>query len=273
LSLDLVFTPDENSGSNLAGSPPRTDWVEMYPSLSTAAPPLVLIVDDDPEIRAMVRAILTQHGFACVEAEGVGAAHAALRAQAFDLVLLDLGLGDGDGLDLCRRLRGEGAQPVLILSARADPIDRILGIEVGADDYLTKPFHPRELIARIRAILRRTHAQGVANQSRSASALGFAGWRLDLVRRELRRADGALVHLGAAEFEMLALLVERAQRVVSRDELFEALHGRLPDPEDRSIDLRISRLRRKIEIDPKQPAMIKTIRAEGFLFTEAVVPA
>lgn len=245
----------------------------MYPTVSQS--PAVLLVDDDAELRRLVSATLSEHGFAVETAEGVAQAQAALGARGFDLVLLDLGLGDGDGVDLCRALRTKGDQPVVMLTARADPIDRILGIEMGADDYVTKPFHPRELIARIRAVLRRARPAGGAGVEAGVSArvVRFAGWRLDFVRRELRRADGTLIHLGDAEFELLALLVERAQRVVSRMELFEAIHGRAPDPEDRSLDLRMSRLRRKIEDDPKQPALIKTVRAEGFLFTEAVSPA
>lgn len=231
--------------------------------------PEILLVDDDRELRDLVSAQLVAHGFSVRTADSAASARQHLSEGRYDLVLLDIGLGDGDGMDICRTLRAQGNQPVIMLTARADPVDRILGIEMGADDYVVKPFHPRELVARIRAVLRRANVQ-LTEKGLPPRVFGFLGWRLDVVRRELRRPDHTLVPLSDAEFDVFLILVERAQRVVSRDEIFQCLHGRVPDPEDRSLDLRLSRLRRKIEIDARQPALIKTVRNGGFLFAEPV---
>ncbi len=235
------------------------------------SPPVqILVVDDDPELRNLISHQLAEYGFTVETAGSAAEGHQRIIEGGLDLILLDLGLGDGDGMDLCRDLRRERTEPIIMLTARDDPIDRIMGIEVGADDYITKPFHTRELVARIRAVLRRTGTSGSAVSGRTVTAYRFAGWHLDLIRRELRRPCGTLIHLSDAEFEFLAVLAARAGRVVTRDEAYQALHGRLPDPEDRSLDLRLSRLRRKVEDDPKQPALIKTVRGGGYLLTEQV---
>lgn len=232
--------------------------------------PHLLVVDDDAEVRDLLGSYLGEHGFTVDLAAGLGEARRIMAARRHDLFILDLSLLDGDGVVFCRELRRTRNEPIVMLSGRSDPIDRILGIEGGADDYLTKPFHPRELVARLRAVLRRVESAAAGGTAAGRRALRFAGWRLDLLRRELRRADGTLVPLSDAEFDVLAVLAERAQRVVSRDEIFSELHGRRPDAEDRSLDLRISRLRHKIEADPRQPRLVKTVRTGGFLFTEPV---
>ncbi|MGF1455876.1 MAG: response regulator [Alphaproteobacteria bacterium] len=236
-----------------------------------------MLVDDDEELRVIIGNYLQGQGFQVLPISTAGEARSALDHADPDLILLDLTLGDDDGLSLCREWRLRTDCPIIMLTARSTVQDRIDGIDLGADDYVCKPFEPRELVSRIRAILRRSRAPeqcrpstlGTSQAARPA-VLSFLGWRLHVAKRELRAADGALVPLSDAEFDVLLILVERPQRVLSRLEIFDLLHGRAPDPEDRSLDLRISRLRRKIEDDPKQPQLIKTVRAGGFLFTETV---
>ena len=182
----------------------------------------------------------------------------------FDLIVLDLMLPGEDGLSICRRLRAATRIPIVMLTAVAEDTDRIIGLEIGADDYLTKPFNPRELLARIRAVLRRAEAPLPHPEG---STLVFAGWRLDPARRELRDPDGVLVELTAGGFDLLAAFVARPRRVLSRDRLLDLTKGRDAQPFDRSIDVQVSRLRRKIEADPKKPEVIKTVRSGGYIFT------
>ena len=231
-----------------------------------AASPHILIVDDDREIRDLTGRYLRKHGFRVDSAADAKAMDRLLRDGRFDLVVLDLMLPGEDGLSICRRLRASTRIPILMLTAVAEDTDRIIGIEIGADDYLTKPFNPRELLARIRAILRRAEGVG-AEQYPVEGVLTFAGWRLDPARRELRDPDGVLVELTAGEFGLLAALVERPRRVLSRDRLLDLTRGRDAQPFDRSIDVQVSRLRRKIEADPKNPELIKTVRSCGYIFT------
>ena len=224
----------------------------------------ILIVDDDREIRDLTGRYLRKHGFRVDSAPDAKEMDRLLRDGRFDLIVLDLMLPGEDGLSICRRLRAATRILIVMLTAVAEDTDRIIGLEIGADDYLTKPFNPRELLARIRAVLRR--AEGLLPHSEGGT-LVFAGWRLDPARRELRDPDGVLVELTAGGFDLLAAFVERPRRVLSRDQLLYLTKGRDAQPFDRSIDVQVSRLRRKIEADPKKPEVIKTVRSGGYIFT------
>jgi two-component system OmpR family response regulator len=198
----------------------------------------------------------------------------ALADRAIDLVVLDLMLPGEDGLSLCRRLRSDSNLPVIMLTAMGEEIDRIVGLEMGADDYLAKPFNPRELLARIKAVLRRAGASSAdaaeATDEQSATRVRFDGWTLDLSKRELISPSGVLVPISGGEFALLATLVAHPRRVLSRDQLLDFARGRDAQPFDRSIDVQVSRLRRKIENDPREPALIKTVRGGGYLFAAKV---
>ena len=227
-------------------------------------PPHVLIVDDDREIRRLVARFLTENGLRVTAAADGTEADAALAAGRFDLVVLDLMLPGEDGISIARRLRRDGDLPILMLTARGTETDRIVGLEIGADDYVTKPFSPRELLARIRAVLRRTGER--VPEAPKAPVYRFAGWAVDVQRRELRRPDGALVPTTDAEFDLLAAFVERPQRVLSREQLLDLARGRQAQLFDRSIDVAVMRLRRKIEPDPARPEIIRTVRNGGYMF-------
>ncbi len=233
------------------------------------ASPHILIVDDDREIRDLLAHFLAKHGYRVDVAADGRAMQKALGEWRIDLVVLDLMLPGEDGLVLCRRLRAESNVPVIMLTAMGEDIDRIVGLEIGADDYVPKPFNPRELLARIKAVLRRTGAAAPAGPA-DEGALSFAGWRLEPAARSLAAPDGASVVLTAGEFELLAALVERPRRVMSREQLLDLTRGREAAPFDRSIDVQISRLRRKIETDPAKPELIKTVRNGGYVFAAAV---
>ncbi|RXZ43480.1 response regulator [Crenobacter cavernae] len=228
----------------------------------------LLIVDDDPELSALLSDYLGQQGYAVTKACDGDAMQAALEREAFDLVILDVMLPGTDGLTLCRDLRARSRLPVLMLTARGDELDRIIGLEMGADDYLPKPFNPRELLARIKSILRRT--QEVASEPSAPRALCFAGWTLDLSARHLVGADGVVTPLSSGEFRLLQAFAEHPNRVLSRDRLMEALAGRDADPFDRTIDVMVSRLRRRLGDDAREPALIKTLRSEGYVLTADV---
>jgi two-component system OmpR family response regulator len=229
--------------------------------------PKVLIVDDDHEIRDLVARFLRKHGLRVETAADGRAMMRVLEAGRFDLVVLDLMLPGEDGLSLCRQLRATSSLPVIMLTAVAEDTDRIIGLEIGADDYVTKPFNPRELLARIKAVLRR--AAGAGREIPSGT-LTFAGWRLDAAQRELRDPEGVLVPLTSGEFDLLAAFVERPERVLSRDQLLDLTRGRDAVPFDRSVDVQLSRLRRKIEADPQNPKLIKTVRGGGYMLAHAV---
>ena len=236
--------------------------------------PHVLIVDDDREIRELLSRFLRKHGFRVSVAVDGREMRKALADWAIDLVVLDLMLPGEDGLSLCRRLRSDSNLPVIMLTAMGEEIDRIVGLEMGADDYLAKPFNPRELLARIKAVLRRAgassaHAGEVAGEQ-AAKRVRFDGWRLDLSKRELISPSGVLVPMSGGEFALLAAFVAHPQRVLSRDQLLDFARGRDAQPFDRSIDVQVSRLRRKIENDPREPALIKTVRGGGYLFAAKV---
>ncbi len=232
--------------------------------------PHILIVDDDREIRDLLSRFLKKHGYRTGTAGEGRAMFRELEAARFDLVVLDIMLPGEDGLSLCRRLRADSNLPVIMLTAIGDDTDRIVGLEMGADDYLAKPFNPRELLARIKAVLRRAAAGLEAIQGERGRVLVFGGWRLDLAKRELRSVDSVLLPLTAGEFDLLVAFAEHPQRVLSRDQLLDLTKGRAAVPFDRAIDVQLSRLRRKIEVDPKEPEIIKTVRGGGYIFTDSV---
>ena len=232
-----------------------------------AKTPHILVVDDDREIRSLVSQFLRKHGFRVTDAADGRAMMEVLDDGRFDLVVLDLMLPGEDGLSLCRRVRAESALPIIMLTAMGEETDRIVGLEMGADDYLPKPFNPRELLARIRAVLRRAGGADMPEPAEEgAGTRVFEGWSLDLAKRELRAPDGTLVPLTAGEYDLLAAIVERPGRVLSRDQLLDLTRGRDAVPFDRSVDVQISRLRRKLEPDPKEPQIIKTVRGGGYVF-------
>jgi len=231
----------------------------------------LLVVDDDREIRDLLSRYLGRQGFKVETAADGREMDRRLAEGRFDLVVLDIMLPGEDGLSLCRRIRAQSALPVIMLTAVAEETDRIVGLEMGADDYLVKPFNPRELLARIKAVLRRSGAG--RSRDTGGRVLSFAGWRVDLAKRELTSPDGVLVPLTGGEFDLLAAFVEHPQRVLSRDFLLDHAKGRDAQPFDRSIDVQLSRLRRKIEADPRDPQVIKTVRSGGYIFTPAVAEA
>ncbi|MGD1876317.1 MAG: response regulator [Kiloniellaceae bacterium] len=233
--------------------------------------PQILIVDDDPEIRVRLGRFLRDHGLGVHEAGRASDVATALQRRQIDLVVLDVMMPGDDGLTLCRRLRRDNDIPIILLTALSSDTDRIVGLELGADDYVTKPFNPRELLARIRALIRRSGMASASRPSRPAApAYRFADWLLNVNRRSLTSPEGHLVVLTSGEFDLLAVFAENPQCVLSRDQLLENLHGRIIQQFDRSIDVHISRLRRKIEPDPSHPTLIKTIRNEGYFFTPGV---
>ncbi len=240
------------------------------PHGSVAAPivmPHLLIIDDDREIRDLVALFLEREGFRVTTARDAREARRLFQSSEFDLIVLDLMMPGESGLDFMRWLRTESPLPVVMLTALAEDSDRISGLELGADDYLAKPFNPRELLARIRAVLRRS---GERPTEASARFIHFAGWMLDPVRRRLLNPDGVEVALTGGEFELLTTLVERANRVLTRDMLLELLRGRQAGPFDRAIDVAISRLRRKLEDSGRQAQLIKTVRGGGYVLAAEV---
>lgn len=236
--------------------------------------PHLLIVDDDREIRALLAEYLGRN--ACrvsLAAEG-RQMRAVMAASRIDLVVLDLMLPGEDGLSLCRTLRATGNRtPVIMLTARGEPVDRILGLEMGADDYLPKPFEPRELLARIRSVLRRSQALPTNLMTTGIEQFRFAGWRLEVGSRELTSPDGVMVSLSGAEFRLLNVFLTHPGRVLTRSQLMDLTRGRDADPFDRSIDLQVSRLRTRLGEDAKLPQLIKTVRSEGYVFAAPVEDA
>jgi two-component system OmpR family response regulator len=233
--------------------------------------PHLLIVDDDKELCSLLSKFLSQHGYRVSFAHNGSGMMSALANSRIDLVILDLMLPGEDGLMLCRRLRETSTMPIIMLTAMGDEVDRIIGLEMGADDYLVKAANPRELLARVRAVLRRAGPAEAGVSADQKRILEFAGWRLDVTHRQLFSAKNALVPLRAGEFDLLLAFAERPQRVLSRDQLLDLSRGRSANVFDRSIDVQISRLRRKIEPDPKEPTLIKTVRSGGYILAANVV--
>jgi two-component system, OmpR family, response regulator len=231
--------------------------------------PHILIVEDDREIKKLVSQFLRDNGVRVATGSNGQEMDQALKDNRIDLLVLDIMLPGEDGLSICRRLRASSNLPVIMLTAKSEDVDRIVGLEIGADDYLTKPFNPRELLARIRAVLRRGASDTVV-ESRGDSVLTFEGWRLDPNIRQLHDPDGARVALTGAEFDLLFVFCERPRRVLSREQLIDLTQGRSAAPFDRSIDVLVSRLRQKIEKEPKEPMLIQTIRTAGYMFSPAV---
>lgn len=234
--------------------------------------PHILVVDDDREIRDLLSRFLVKHGLRVTAAKDAADAERCLNGKSIDLMVLDLMMPGEDGLSLTRRLRGQGlAVPIVMLTAMGEDTDRIVGLEMGADDYLAKPFNPRELLARIKAVLRRVQvAPARAADQVGGARVRFADWTLDLATRDLTGPDGVVVALSAGEFDLLKAFVEHPRRVLSRDLLLDLARGRDAVPFDRSIDIQVSRLRRKLGDDAKEPQIIKTVRGGGYLFTSEV---
>ena len=234
--------------------------------------PHILIVDDHREIRDLVSRALTKEGFRVSTAADGRAMQKVLADGRIDLILLDLMLPGEDGLSLCRTLRAESNVPIIMLTAKGEEVDRVIGLEMGADDYLSKPFGSRELIARIKAVLRRSQGDTYpkADSEQRPKSYHFDRWGLDTGSRALLRDDGVTVPLSTGEYDLLIALVERPQRVLNRDQLLDLARGRSAAGLDRSIDTQVSRLRKKLELDPSDPKIIKTVWGGGYMFTPAV---
>jgi two-component system OmpR family response regulator len=231
--------------------------------------PHILFVEDDADIRSLVADFLTQNGYRMSVAREGRELDRTLEVSRIDLLILDLMLPKEDGLSLCRRIRATSDIPIIMLTARDSEIDRVVGLEMGADDYLTKPFSTHELLARIRALLRRANLARAPREHRPAS-LSFSGWKLDLGARRLQSADGAAVPLTGGEFELLVAFCEHPRRTLTREQLLDLTRGRAAALFDRSIDIQVSRLRRKIEENPKDPVLIQTVRSGGYIFAAEV---
>lgn len=229
----------------------------------------ILIVEDDAEIRILIARYLRNNDFVVAEAGDAKEMDVALRNSRVSLIVLDIMLPGEDGLSICRRIRAASDIPIIILTAQKDDIERIIGLEMGADDYVTKPFNPRELLARIRAVLRRQGLAGATPRTLNREYF-FAGWHLNMRARRLHDPSGASITLTGAEFDLLAVFCERPGRVLSRDQLIDLTQGREAHPSERSIDILVSRLRQKIERDPRDPEIFQTIRSSGYLFSPEV---
>src|SRR5262245_49865691 len=229
--------------------------------------PNILVVEDDRETRTMIAKYLRNNACNVTAVSDGREMSRAMADHRVDLIILDVMLPGEDGLSLCRKVRSEAQTPIIMLTARGEDVDRIVGLEMGADDYLPKPFNPRELLARINAVLRRQAAAQAASSIEGASTLAFEGWRIDLRLRELRNPEGARVAVTSAEFDLLRTFCERPGRVLSRDSLLDLTQGRNTGSFERSIDVLVSRIRRKIEPNPQDPTIIKTVRSGGYLFT------
>jgi DNA-binding response OmpR family regulator len=243
---------------------------------SQAAAPRILVVDDDAAVRMLLRECFELEGYAVSEASSGVELAACLERERVQLITLDIGLGGENGFDLARQVRTTNNLPIVMITGKGDTIDRVVGLELGADDYITKPFHLREVLARVRAVLRRYEAGGDAGAaadpatSTPVERFVFEGWTLDTARRELKSASGTAQELTTAEYNLLELLVRRPSRVLSRDNIMDLLKGHDWSPYDRTIDSLVVRLRRKIEPEPETPRLIKTVRGVGYVFAADV---
>jgi DNA-binding response OmpR family regulator len=229
----------------------------------------VLVVDDDPDIIALLVRYLASAGFEVFSAANGAELRIHIENSAPDVILLDLGLPDEDGLALLRYLQGAWGGPVIVVSGRGEPVERVVGLELGADDFVSKPFDLRELLARIRSVMRRTAKPAQVSQA-SPKGFEFGGFRLDLNSRRLTDSAGQDIALTNGDFQLLCALLDRPQQVLTRDQLMDILHKREAGPFDRSIDMGVGRLRRKIELNPESPTLIKSVRGAGYLFAADV---
>jgi len=234
----------------------------------TSANAKILIVEDDPEIGKLLALTVQENGMTPTVAEDGHVMNALLRSNEFDLIILDVMLPGEDGLSICRRIRSEKTTPIILLTALGEEVDRIVGLEVGADDYVTKPFSPREVVARIRSLLRRS-SYGLVNTA-GQRKLRFEGWQIDPLRRQLHDASSARVAVTTTEFDLLLAFCRNPGRIITREELLSLTHTGLAGPIERSIDVHISRLRQKIETDPRNPVLLQTVRLGGYVFTAMV---
>ncbi len=234
----------------------------------TSANAKILIVEDDPEIGKLLALTVHENGMTPTVAEDSHVMNALLRSNEFDLIILDVMLPGEDGLSICRRIRSEKTTPIILLTALGEEVDRIVGLEVGADDYVTKPFSPREVVARIRSLLRRS-SYGLVNTA-GQRKLRFEGWQIDPLRRQLHDASSARVAVTTTEFDLLLAFCRNPGRIITREELLSLTHTGLAGPIERSIDVHISRLRQKIETDPRNPVLLQTVRLGGYVFTAMV---
>ena len=229
----------------------------------------ILVVEDDREIRTMVSRFLQKNGYRVTVSEDARSMDRALAAANIDLILLDIMLPGEDGLSICRRLRANSGVPIIMLTAAGDTVARVVGLEMGADDYIAQPFDPQELAARTKAVLRRA-ASMPGRWEQANGPMLFQGWRIDPVGRELRNPVGARVVLTGAEFDLLLAFCRHPRRTLNRDQLLDLSQGRGGGPLDRGIDILVSRIRRKIEANPRDPTLIKTVRSDGYIFTPEV---
>jgi two-component system OmpR family response regulator len=235
-----------------------------------AAQDHILIVDDDAETRSLLREYLQKHGYRVTAAADGRALRRALDTARPDLIVLDLMLPGEDGLELCRDLRVRSNLPVIMLTARGEETDRIVGLEMGADDYLAKPANPRELLARIKSVLRRARSLPENLEPEAVKSFRFADWTLDIDTRNLTAPDGVVVPLGGTEFKLLRVFLAHPNRVLSRDQLIELMISRDAGPFDRAIDVQVSRLRQRLRDDAREPRIIKTVRGEGYVLAASV---
>lgn len=226
----------------------------------------ILVVDDDVEITTLLTDYLARFGYKTLAAGDAATMRSVLSSHAVDLVVLDVMLPGTDGITLARELRQHSRLPIIMLTARSDPYDRVLGLEMGADDYMAKPFEPRELVARIQTVMRRLAADGTPASTGPDEVVRFDGWELHCVERHLLSPQGVVVPLSNAEFRLLCTFLRMPRRIFSRDQLMEQARGRAMDAFERSIDLLVSRLRTKLADDPRSPSMIRTVRGAGYLF-------
>lgn len=233
--------------------------------------PHILVVDDHRDIRDPLAQYLKKNGFRAMTADGGPALRQTVKTHAFDLIILDIMMPGEDGLTLCRFLRETTNTPVILLTAVIEDTDKIIGLEMGADDYVTKPFNPRELLARIKAVLRRSQSLPPQREPSDGACYEFNGWTFDSATRNLSKDGGQEVGLSSGEFSLLSIFVERPNMVLTRDQLIDLTRGRNAGPFDRAIDNQVSRLRKKIEDDPKNPVLIQTVWGGGYKFSGTVV--
>lgn len=245
-----------------------SESTETRPTTPTEAH--ILVVDDDAQIRHLAAKLLREHGYRVSVARDGREMWQSLEGANVELVILDIMLPGSNGLDLCKEIRSNSSLPVIMLTARGSETDRIVGLELGADDYVAKPFNPRELLARINSVLRRARAHLDVSQAGTAHCLRFDQWSLDTRRRELMDPKGVVVDLSTGEYDLLLTFLEAPQRVLSRDQLMDAAKHRMTTGADRAIDIQVSRLRRKIDVSEDGQAVIKTIRGTGYMFVPSV---